>query len=99
MHRVEATRQVEGSGAKATSWPEELESSVEREVRAFRDAIVGKWAAAYARRRAPDGSVDAAAATADLRRWCRTYFAPAEPDLADAPAADDVQADVAVRLA
>jgi hypothetical protein len=70
------------------------DAGIAEEVRKFRAAIVGEWAADYARRRRAQGRNDPSGAFADLRRWTRAHLAsppaaPTEPaDPSDPPAPD-----------
>jgi hypothetical protein len=77
-----ATRRllVEWKEPRATALLEELETGIAAEARAFREAIVARWAAEYASKRDGDGGQDPAAALADLRRWSRAYFQAADGD-------------------
>jgi hypothetical protein len=73
------------------------EAGVDEEVRQFRAAIVGEWAAQYARRRkASGGGEPSPGAFADLRRWAHARLtAPRAPEREEEPTpvdAEDVQA-------
>jgi hypothetical protein len=81
----------------AVEWSDDLENifadglgtGVENDVRAFRAAIVARWAAEYARKRG--SGADPEVAMSDLRRWAHAYFQPN-----DAGADDDETEDCAL---
>src|SRR5579863_10469513 len=94
---------VEWEEPRATTLMEELVIDVGGEVRRFREDIVSKWAAEYARRRAADEvAEDQSVAAADLHSWSRAYFQaraleqgrPGETPVAD----DDSSGDDAGRV-
>jgi hypothetical protein len=91
---------LEWKEPRATALLEEMEGGIEVEARAFRAAIVARWAAEYAGARAADGGGGDAAALADLRRWSHAYFhaagddGPDETDDRDPDPDDDARLDV-----